>query len=225
MSAGSGTFPERYYRRGRGRPVGASGLRPWLCSMVAGANLRITARTGLACSCFSRWKNVVHRQNRLRFDLVSGWRQRCGIGSTMASLFAFSRLGVQKGGLTSRISHLGGGEASRYGGLLPLVTAHSRHSGSQPDRISSVMLDRGRASGTRSSGSARSEERSEQNRSRCQSTPSHCPDIERPALGRVVRRRQRLARECQKNLVHRFHVPGNVWWGRLQYGREIASEQ
>jgi hypothetical protein len=31
-------------------------------------------------------------------------------------------------------------------------------------------------------------------------------------------------RECQKNLVHRFHAPGNVWWGRLQYGREIASE-
>jgi hypothetical protein len=35
----------------------------------------------------------------------------------------------------------------------------------------------------------------------------------------------RPSKECQKNLVHQFHAPGNVWWGRLQYGREIASEQ
>jgi hypothetical protein len=43
--------------------------------------------------------------------------------------------------------------------------------------------------------------------------------------GRVVRQSLALRREYQKNLVHRFHAPGNVWWGRLQYGREIASEQ
>lgn len=43
--------------------------------------------------------------------------------------------------------------------------------------------------------------------------------------GRAVRQSLDLRKGCQKNLVHHFHAPGNVWWGRLQYGREIASEQ
>jgi hypothetical protein len=115
-----------------------------------------------------------------------------GNGSTMRAFFAVPGPEVRRTGLTSSLVHLVVREGSGRSAHPSLVTPNSRRNGSQPGRISSVLLNLRRAIGS---------------------------------LGSSGEADARHRRGCQKNRVHRFHVPGNVWWGRLQYGREIASEQ
>jgi hypothetical protein len=239
-SARNGTFPERFPWRPlshmtQGGRAQLEAIAAFLAKLIrrepedhgrgrASSRGRATSFISSGCSCR---KVVTDRQIRLHFDLASEGVARRGIDSTMASFFAVPRLDVRGGGPTSQIRHVVPGKVSPCDVLLPLVTSNSRESGSQPDRISSVLLNAGRPStAVRSLGAPKSGERSKQ-QSESLSEQSGRRSSGHTSLGpgSSGEAGTRPARECQKNLVHRFHVPGNVWWGRLQYGREIASEQ
>lgn len=228
MHGGVGIAPRlRAWRSGSRREPrdhGSSGAASSLSVASPLLTVRAASPRGVSLRGSVTGKRIRGARSRLDFDLASERRRRRGNGSTMASFFALRRFRALGGGLTSQIPHEVTGRASRCGALLPLVTSHSRQNGSQPDRISSVLLNAGRAPTA-----ARSPFELMRGVFGLMSQLTLMSEVTRPMmrlrLGPSGEAGARPSKECQKNLVHQFHAPGNVWWGRLQYGREIASEQ
>ena len=207
------------------------------------ANLEITAAATRARDEIERVRTLLGAWRKRAPDSSIGadpdWQKArrgdCGIDSTMAYSLEVWRHDVGSGGPTSPSFEDVSGQVSRCAPRLRRVTSHSRRSGSQPGRISSMALNTRWALTTarrlRCRGCRRRQIGRARGPSKRPTRGQHVADM-RPRGrsggrigGRAVRQSLDLRKECQKNLVHHFHAPGNVWWGRLQYGREIASEQ